>query len=107
MPFPFSHIIFQSGAVFVVGFFLILYLENKFQDTEYLSKTSIPISPPSKGKLLDLFRFKLKSFPLLGEEAKERVFQIFGATLLLLASGSKQTTLNSSQITYNYTYVAS
>ena len=101
MPFPFSHIIFQSGAVFVVGFFLIFYLENKFQDAEYLSKTSTPISPPSKGKLLDQFRFKLKSFPLQGEETKESVFQVFGAPHLLLASGSKQTTLNSLQKTYN------
>lgn len=29
MPFPFSHIIFQSGAVFVVGFFLIFYFLTK------------------------------------------------------------------------------
>ncbi|HCT55178.1 MAG TPA: hypothetical protein DF712_22240 [Balneola sp.] len=67
MPFPFSHIIFQSGAVFVVGFFLIFYLENKFQGALAFQKPS-PLFPLLGEEDSGIkFLSKTKSFPSLYE----------------------------------------
>jgi hypothetical protein len=63
MPFPFSHIIFQSGAVFVVGFFLIFYLENKFQGALTFQKPSLLFPLHGEEDSGIKFLSKTKGFP--------------------------------------------
>ncbi|OAN61414.1 hypothetical protein A8B79_08120 [Balneola sp. EhC07] len=92
MPFPFYHIIFQSGAVFVVGFFLIFYLEDKFQDTLTSQKPS-PLFPFLGGEDSGIkFLSKTKSFP-----SPEGIEGWVKRVKLALSV----TTLNSSPITTN------
>ncbi len=63
MPFPLFHIIFQSGAAFVVGFFLSFYFGDRAQDIKY-SQIPSPLFPlPGEEDSITLFLSETTSFP--------------------------------------------
>lgn len=74
MPFPLFHIIFQSGAAFVVGFFLSFYFGDRGTEVKFQLVKPTPLSPPVEEKLLNFSRFSSKSLPLPGEEDSITLF---------------------------------